>query len=409
MNDNVHVFHRLEIAERIAAALLGDDVLSSAGHSGLFLSAPRRTGKTTFLRNDLIPVLERVGAIAVYVDLWTDKARNPSDLIAEAVRDALALQATTMQKAGGLLGRIKKASAKGKVAGFEAEFGYEIDTVGKPGGVTLARAFEGLNKRTGKPIVIIIDEAQHALSTEEGSATLFALKAARDALNLTAGKPQLAILATGSVRGKLSDMVMRKNQAFFGATVADFPILGEDFVRHLAQRMLSHRLRDEQLPSTEKLNTAFKLLWYRPEELNKTIAAAVVRSEPDLGDAVVAAAKQRHRDIIEGLKQQVAEMPALQRSILRVVAERRADVTPFGKETMAKYRADVGDAKASTGMVQKALGALVSSGLVWRSSVGVYDLDDEMLADFFFDPESSRVLAAPVAPEPPVARRRPRA
>jgi hypothetical protein len=70
--------------------------------------------------------------------------------------------------------------------------------------------------RRDKPIVLIIDEAQHALATERGADTLFALKAARDALNILAKTPQLAIVATGSARGKIADMVMRRNQAFYG-------------------------------------------------------------------------------------------------------------------------------------------------------------------------------------------------
>jgi hypothetical protein len=40
-------------------------------------------------------------------------------------------------------------------------------------------AFEGIHKASGKQIVFIVDEAQHALSTPEGSSALFALKAAR--------------------------------------------------------------------------------------------------------------------------------------------------------------------------------------------------------------------------------------
>ena len=75
--DTDRVFHRPELAARLAAVLLGDDPLSSAGRSGLFLSAPRRTGNSTFLRNDLIPAVEHAGAIAIYVDLWADKTAIP--------------------------------------------------------------------------------------------------------------------------------------------------------------------------------------------------------------------------------------------------------------------------------------------------------------------------------------------
>ena len=124
-------------------------------------------------------------------------------------------------------------------------------SIGEPHGTTLAKALEALHRRVENPIVLIIDEAQHALSSEKGADTLFALRAARDALNLAATRPQLAIVATGSARGKIADMVMRRNQAFYGATVETFPPLGEPFVRHLVSNMLSHRF-----PTTPKALTA---------------------------------------------------------------------------------------------------------------------------------------------------------
>lgn len=383
------IFHRPDIAIRLTAALLGDDPLNQSGHSGLFLAAPRRTGKSTFLRSDLIPAIEVAGAIAVYVDLWTDKTRNPADLIAEAVRDKLSSLAGLLGKSSSWLGRVKKASAKAKFSGFEAELGFEIDTVGKPGGTTLAKAFEGLRAATEKQIVFIIDEAQHALSTTEGESTLFALKAARDALNLTSDRPGLAILATGSMRSKLSDLVMRKNQAFYGASVAEFPTLGKDFVRHLLRSMLLHRFPEEQLPDADRVLQAFKRLGYRPEELAQAIADAVTRPEADLSAAVEAAAQARYDAIVERLHKQVANFPAIQRSIVHrlaatAVVQGAAPTAVFGKESLDWYSRDIGGMKVTAPMVQKAMEALVADEIVWRSSLGGYQLDDELMAEVVF-------------------------
>lgn len=348
--DNKLLFHRPDIAARLASALLGDDPLNQAGRSGLFLAAPRRTGKSTFLRTDLIPAIENAGAIAVYVDLWVDKTRNPADLIAEAVRDKLG---------------------------------------GKPGGATLAKAFEGLRAATGKQVVFIIDEAQHALTTAEGESTLFALKAARDALNLGSERPGLAILATGSMRSKISDLVMGKNQAFYGASVADFPALGKDFIRHLLRSMLLHRFREKQLPDTDRVMAAFKRLGYRPEELSKAITDAVTRPEADISDAVEAAAQARYDAAVIRLRQQVANLPDIQRAIVRRLATASiagggAPTTVFGKESLHWYEQDLGGKKVSAAMVQKALVALVADEVVWRSSHGSYQLDDELMAEVVF-------------------------
>jgi predicted AAA+ superfamily ATPase len=52
------IFHRRPLAEEMAARLLRPGVLDQALRSGLFLSGVRRIGKTTFLKQDLIPALE---------------------------------------------------------------------------------------------------------------------------------------------------------------------------------------------------------------------------------------------------------------------------------------------------------------------------------------------------------------
>lgn len=64
---------------------------------------------------------------------------------------------------------------------FEAEFGIEIDTVGHKDGTSLAKALKALNEHTHRPIVLIIDEVQHTLTSPAGTEMLFALESARDA------------------------------------------------------------------------------------------------------------------------------------------------------------------------------------------------------------------------------------
>ena len=60
-------YPRPALAKRLAQALQGQDIFGDA-HNGLFLAAPRRTGKSTFLQSDLKPELERQGMVVVYVD-----------------------------------------------------------------------------------------------------------------------------------------------------------------------------------------------------------------------------------------------------------------------------------------------------------------------------------------------------
>lgn len=68
MSNTPPVFHRPDLAEKLARQILAVGVGSAHG-SGVFLAAPRRTGKSTFLREDLRPVFEASGALVVYADL----------------------------------------------------------------------------------------------------------------------------------------------------------------------------------------------------------------------------------------------------------------------------------------------------------------------------------------------------
>ena len=63
------VFHRTAYAEQMAQQLLQPSPLHMNVRSGVLLSGIRRVGKTTFLRQDLVPALEARGALVIYVDL----------------------------------------------------------------------------------------------------------------------------------------------------------------------------------------------------------------------------------------------------------------------------------------------------------------------------------------------------
>jgi hypothetical protein len=55
------ILQRPELAESMANQLLNPGVLDEGLRSGLFLSGLRRTGKTTFLKNDPVPAPEKAG------------------------------------------------------------------------------------------------------------------------------------------------------------------------------------------------------------------------------------------------------------------------------------------------------------------------------------------------------------
>ena len=368
------VFHRPKVAESINNMVL--EASSTSGYaSGLFLAAPRRTGKSTFLREDLRPQLEAKGALVLYADLWEDRQTDPGDVIVKSVRAELA-------KHAGVVARLARSVGLEKVT-VAGALTMTLDRVGLGTDVSLASALAALSDATRQPIVLIIDEAQHAITTQAGSNALFALKAARDELN-SSRHHGLRVIATGSSRDKLAMLRNSRDQAFYQAPLQNFPPLGREYIEWLLKRV--------KLPvelDVDLVHEQFAAAAYRPEIL--TTALDALHFDPDL-DATKA--PQRLRELVS---EQVAEfnretlrvvhgLTPLQAAVLRVMAARGERFAPFESATLATYEAVLKKesgraATVSESAVQQALAALQERSLVWRAARGVYALEELSLAD----------------------------
>ncbi|MGM0858827.1 MAG: hypothetical protein ACQEW0_17375 [Pseudomonadota bacterium] len=226
--------------------------------SGLFLASPRRTGKSTFLRQDLIPACEQRDWELVYVGLWSSPHSDPGLLIVRAIMAKLQSYAPRSNK-------------QLNTAGSDAVRLYRTLTWDRsqptlPDGVTLVEALQALHEVSGYPVILFIDEAQHALNSETGMNTLFALKASRDALTLGVKQPGLRLVFTGSSRDKLAKLVMSRDQPFFGNTVIPFPLLGSDFTEAFTQ-YVNANLAPGNTFQVADVAQAFERMGHRPELL----------------------------------------------------------------------------------------------------------------------------------------------
>ncbi|MFM7264170.1 MAG: AAA family ATPase, partial [Cyanobium sp.] len=261
------VFRRPQLASELAERLLNPGVLDEGLRSGLFLAGMRRTGKTTFLRTDLGPELEARGAVVVYVDLWSDTRANPALLVQAAVRQTLTDLATPSSP---LLARLRRLKGV-DLGGLGFHFGFQLEQLGERGGTTLAEAFTQVVDQSRADVVLIVDEVQQAISSEEGHQMLLALKAARDAVNPRPGTPgHFLLLGTGSHRALVSELTARRHQAFAGATSLPYPLLDQSYVRHVLQRLAQEGIAPP--PSEAAAWAAFQALGHRPEEFLRALA-----------------------------------------------------------------------------------------------------------------------------------------
>lgn len=366
------VFNRRGLAMKLA-----DDILTtlptSAASSGLFLSAPRRTGKSTFLRQDLTPALAARGAVVLYADLWEDRRADPGDVIVAMVRRALARYEGVVRRLAHSVERVGLGAVS-----------FSLDRVGLGERITLSAALAALSEEVERPIALIIDEAQHALTSSSGSDALFALKAARDRLNC-GPLHGLRVVATGSNQDKLAMLRGNRDQAFYCAPMVRFPNLGMDYVKWFCEGA------GLQAP----LDPGVVLGWFeqagfRPEILGA--AADDVRRDAGVSADTVHAsfAEAVERQITVSLAEQlgvVNSLDPLSGAVLRVMAAKGRAFAPFGADTFEAYgealRALAPASALSVDMVSvaRALGVLQEHALVWRSARGVYAIEESSLSE----------------------------
>lgn len=183
-------FSRKSLAESIA-----NRSFSRVGSSGIFLFAPSAAGALTVINQELINTLKDRCTDVIYIDLRSD-TDDPGDVISDAVRCYLR-------------GRIDPGAV-----------GFEIEKVGLGTGVSLATGLAALSYATKSTIAMVIEGVERALETERGAASLWALKSARDQINGSAHHG-LRLIAAGSDRDVLFDLVNSKAQAFYCAMLID--------------------------------------------------------------------------------------------------------------------------------------------------------------------------------------------
>lgn len=371
-------FHRSKLASEMADQLLQPKGLTKKVRSGLFLGGLRRTGKTTFLRGDLIPALEAQGAIVVYVDLWSNTAAKPSDLLLGVVRKTLADLERADSKALGVLKRLKGLDVG--AAGFK--FGFSLAELGKNEGNTLAGAFSELVRLARTDVVVIVDEVQHALGSEDGDNMLLALKAARDEINLTPDTPgYFLFVGTGSHRARVRELTIKGKQAFNGAMSEDFPVLEIDFVSWL----LEEADLGARAPSLDVAFACFVRLGRRPEELMKALFA--LQQLPNFVDA-----DQDLRAITEGVRQSAAgidlarldELGPLALAVFGYVYKQGGQGVKklFSAATLEEYSAELGRS-VSAEEIQKVATMLVDSNILARDGHGIYGISDPFVAEAY--------------------------
>lgn len=235
-----------------------------------------------------------------------------------------------------------------------------------------------------KPIALVVDEAQHALSTENGTNAMFALKSARDTMNIAGQPTQLALVFTRSNRDKLSNLTLDHKQPFYGVQVQKFPLLDWDFAKGFVEHY--NKELSGAVLSVDAVFSAFSALAYRPEFLIIAVRTAISHflesSGADLNECVISAAKEIKEKTENQLKADVSNLTPIQRAVFEVLIRNHANFTPFKDSTMEEYKKILGRPLGQSS-IQAALESLRKKGLVWKEAFGGYVLENESYTVLF--------------------------
>lgn len=385
-------FSRHQLAEDMCESLRGNNLFNDAPN-GLFLAAPRRTGKSTFLQVDLMPALEKRGVVVVYVDLWAAPSKDPGELIAEAIGRALREH----------LGPVAKAARASGLESVSIAGALKIDTskIGRPDGSTLTDALRALHHLARAPVALIVDEAQHSLTSAAGENAMTALKSARDQLNRP-GETNLLLVMSGSDRDKLLRLVNANAAPFYGSSIKHLPLLGTDFVAHLAT--LIEKQRPELAPVDQaQLAEAFEILGHRPQFFIDTLGQALSPFGPDADQRfeslVVDLAKQRLEQDRHQMESDFLALRVLERAVIWRMLEQGSRFRPYDAEALRFYSDKTGQ-HITRAMAQKAMEALRDRqpSMVWKSARGEYAIDDASMHRWFI--QRVEAVTWPPAGEP---------
>lgn len=371
VNQDEHIswhFPRHELAARYL------DTLQAGLISSVVLFAPRRKGKTEFLREDLLPMAEARGYRTVYCSMWQNRSDPLAALLlalanaarprtfGEKLQDKIfkPLKKTTLEIDAGIIGKIKA----------EAEFNAKTNA-SQAALQSLPDMVDAVIAASKGKVLIAFDEIQH-LAKPEFQELVAALRTTLDMR-----KKSVKTVFTGSSRNRLQLMFSQiKAPLFQFSQTTDFPDLDERFVAFIID---AFRRATGRMVDLDQANAAFASLSATPGLFHD----AVERLMKSGGTDVLAVARLvllESRDA-SGYVQRLMEMRPLDREVMRAVIERLPLYTDDTRRRLA-LAIGIEDAPLTARQVQVAVERLVAEQIVYPAGRGVYEIEDDQLAEW---------------------------
>lgn len=368
MHDNGHMktFDDIEVRRpHIAQSYLA--LLRAQPGRPLALFAPRRVGKTFFLDHDLAPEAKNAGMLPVYSDLWLHKSA-PLEAVNHALEEALD---DLLVPTSGIAKVAKTQVKKIGILGASVSLGDEPRrrALPEPSALRLDALVTRLSKQHKGQVLLMLDDVQTLGDAPDGVSMIATLRAV-----LHKRREEVCAVFTGSSQEGLARLMTTARAPMYQfAQIIDFPILGDEFLRPLAEHF--RKVHPGKKLELAELRDGFQKIGFKPALMRDMVKAMSAEGITDVKRGVENYMASDHQVAI--WLALLNSVDAFDQAVLVAVANGQA---PLSQSTL-KLLAAVPGSKPTISKVRSSVEKLKRSGLLSKNAVGT-TIEDPLFAEF---------------------------
>lgn len=339
-------------------------ILTSGLKQGVTLFAPRRQGKTSFVRHELMPAAHELGWQTLYVDLWRRRG-EPELALVEGLESFLE------KRQSGWRRRMRFKELRAKASAGAAELESTLEPIRfAPDPVLENRLDTALCALSEKGVtLLVLDEAQ-ALAGVKREDFVAALRTVIQKL-----RGRLLVFYTGSSRDGLNSMFRQQKAPLFASAMpVQLPELGDDFIE---DRLVFLSKRTKAAVDKSSLTRAFEHLGRTPEFMNEVILHLLIAGNGDV-EGAMSKWLQSHQEA--GAAVLLEELRPLELALMRLLAQ-PGHSSLYSAESVEALGAQMdAEEKITTTKIQTALKRLMRLDLVAPTGRhGEYEIEDRAI------------------------------
>ena len=370
------------------------DIMRIVGTQAKTLFADRRTGKTCFLLQDMVPEAASQGLLPIYMDLWEQRSNALS-----TTNNALALTLAGLRDEQSRISRFLKTEVSQLgIFGSTVKFSPEpkVEMPSNPH-FQIRWHLERIVSESRRPLLLMMDEFQQVASDADAHDYVASL---RSALQQMRGR--VFVIFSGSSESGLTELFRQTDAPLYNfSSHTPFPLLGPEFVDFLAGKYSEVSGMEV---SRRALWGAFHAVQCQPQALKDVLVHMLQSGSSDVAPALEAYLAVTRPEEEREYAEKIDQLSPLDRCVLRVLV---AGGKPTSADSLADYAARTGAERVYPNSAANCLRKMIRLGVVSQWKDGSYRITPRGLWSWLKE-DDARCLAPTPAPNAVVEMASPR-